>query len=44
MGGTLNSEVFVGLLVGVVKLRRVGVFRSGLAPELKAGLQGDWGP
>lgn len=44
VGGTLNSEVFVGLLVGVVKLSRVGVFRSGLAAEWKAGLQGDWGP
>ena len=44
MGGTLNSEVFVGLFVGVVKLGRVGVFRSGLAAEWKAGLQGDWAP
>ena len=41
MGGSLNSEGFVGLLEGVVKLSRVGVFRSGLAAEWKAGLQGD---
>ena len=30
--------------MGVVKLSSVGVFRSGLAAEWKAGLQGDWGP
>ena len=44
MEGLLNSEITVGLLLGVVKLNKVGVFRSGLATEWKAGLQGDCGP
>ena len=39
--GLPNSEIFVGLLVGVVKLSWVGVFISGLVAEGKAGLQGD---
>lgn len=33
MEGLLSSEIFEGLLVGVVKLSWVGVFRSGLAAE-----------
>ena len=41
MDGLLKSEIFVGLLVGVVKFSWFGVFRSGLIAEWKAGLQGD---
>lgn len=34
----------VGVCVGVVKLRRVGVFKSGLAAEEKLGVHGENGP